>query len=369
MRGIWIIAIAAALLLGAASTASAHQSSVKYVDVVVEGPRADVTITIAPSDVTEPLGLPETARPDLGVALAPATVGRVAAYVRGWVTIARSGGPPCVASNEKASPAADGKFVDVRWELLCDGPADVLELDFTRFFAVDLRHEAFVSLHARGATGKPSVVRSTHPKVTLDRRASPSFWQWVRYGMDHIYGGPDHLCFVLALLLVVVLRRERDGTWQVRSPLGALRSTATIITAFTIAHSVTLIAASLGVIELPSRFVESVIAASIVYTAIEDVVRPDVRWRFVMTCAFGLIHGLGFASMLEALLPPSEVVVPLLSFNLGVEIGQLSVVAGAIPVLWAIARLVGAQRYRTLVLPIAAAPLVVVGVRWLIERM
>ena len=70
------------------------------------------------------------------------------------------------------------------------------------------------------------------------------------------------------------------------------------------------------------------IAASIVYTAIEDVVRPDVRWRFALTFAFGLVHGLGFASMLEELLPPGDVVVPLLVFNLGVELGQLTIVAG-----------------------------------------
>lgn len=148
----------------------------------------------------------------------------------------------------------------------------------------------------------------------------------------------------------------------------AIKSTAVIITAFTIAHSASLIAASLGYVSLPSRFVESMIAASIVYTALEDIIRPDVRWRYALTFGFGLIHGLGFASVLAELLPKEQVIVPLLTFNVGVEIGQLSIVLVAIPILWGIARLVGAERYRRIVLPVAAVPLVLIGLKWLIER-
>jgi HupE / UreJ protein len=171
---------------------------------------------------------------------------------------------------------------------------------------------------------------------------------------------------VLALLLVVVLVRRTK--WETRSLLGALRATAAIITSFTVAHSISLIAASLGWIELPSRLVESLIAISIIYTAIENVVRPDVRWRFALTFGFGLVHGLGFASVLQEQLPPTNVIVPLLSFNVGVEIGQLTVVAVALPVFWLASRQLGADRYRRWVLPGAAVLLTLVGIKWLIER-
>jgi len=111
-----------------------------------------------------------------------------------------------------------------------------------------------------------------------------------------------------------------------------------------------------------------VIAASILYTAIENVVSPDARHRFAMTFGFGLVHGLGFASVLDELLPPTHVIVPLLSFNVGVEIGQLTIVAVALPVFWALARALGADRYRRIVLAVAATPLVLVSIKWLIER-
>ena len=110
------------------------------------------------------------------------------------------------------------------------------------------------------------------------------------------------------------------------------------------------------------------IALSIMWTAIEDIIRPDVRWRFVLTFCFGLVHGLGFARMLAVLLPPGERIVPLLAFNLGVEVAHLTVITLALPVMWLVARGVGARRYRTIVLPIAAGILAVLGAIWMIER-
>jgi hypothetical protein len=172
---------------------------------------------------------------------------------------------------------------------------------------------------------------------------------------------------VLALLLVVMLARG-STSWELRPLSRTLRSTAMVITAFTVAHSVSLIAASLGWIELPSRFVESAIALSIAYTAAEDVLHPDVRWRFALTFAFGLVHGLGFASTLAVMLPPHDVVAPLLLFNLGVEIGQLTIVLVALPALYAFAQTIGAERYRRVAMPVLAIAVFVFGLLLLIER-
>jgi hypothetical protein len=188
--------------------------------------------------------------------------------------------------------------------------------------------------------------------------------------MKHIYTGRDHVSFVIALLLVVVIARKRAGDeqWENRPFWPALRATAVVVTAFTIAHSLTLIAASLGWFQLPSRFVESMIGASIAYTAVENIFKPDVRWRYGLTFGFGLIHGLGFASMLAVLLPPDQVVAPLLEFNIGVELGQLSIVAVALPLLAVIARLVGADRYRNRVMPALSGVIAVLGAIWVVER-
>ena len=160
----------------------------------------------------------------------------------------------------------------------------------------------------------------------------------------------------------------RDGEWATRPPLVTLRHAATIVTAFTIAHSLSLIAASLGWIRLPGRLVESLIAFSILYTALENIARPDVRWRFVLAFGFGLVHGLGFASVLQEMLPPDHVVGPLFGFNLGVELGQLVIVAIALPLAWFCARELGAGRYRRRVMPALSIAIAVVALKWLIER-
>ncbi len=363
-----IVATIVATIVASGGVARAHQSSIKYTDVTVDGARATVRMTISPSDVTQPLGMDETARPTLEEAMAPATLDRVTAFVASWVAVRTPDGATCAIASPRAAPDADARFIDVTWDVTCANAVDRIVLDFTRFFALDQRHEAIVSVHAPGEKVEPTVVRISEPILTITPGESTSLLGWIRHGMDHIYGGLDHIAFVLALLLVVVIKRGANRVWVVRSPIEAIKSTAIIITAFTLAHSASLIAASLGYVSLPSRFVESMIAASIVYTAVEDILRPDVRWRFALTIAFGLVHGLGFASMLAELLPEDAVIIPLITFNVGVELGQLTIVIVAIPLLWILARTVGAERYRHIVVPVAAVPLALIGIKWLIER-
>ena len=360
------------LLVSLASPAHAHQSSVKYVDVTVDGDIVDIAFTVAPSDVTEPLGLPADAKPTVDAALASAP----ARYVQRWlaVQLAEGAGPPappssraCPAAAPTARPDGDRKFVIVAWRAACPARIERVALDFHGFFAVDQRHEAIVAVHAPGQQVDPQIVRAAAPTLVARAGESASLLAWIRFGMDHIYTGTDHIAFVLALLLVVVLARGGPD-WHARRPLAALRATAAIITSFTVAHSISLISAALGYIALPSRFVESMIAASVLYTAVEDIIRPDVRWRFILTFGFGLIHGLGFASQLQEQLPPDHVVVPLVCFNLGVEVGQLTIVALALPLFLIFARL-GADRYRRRIMPAIAVVLGAIAIKWLIERL
>ena len=137
-------------------------------------------------------------------------------------------------------------------------------------------------------------------------------------GIEHILTGYDHLAFLVMLL--VPAQRLRDLVW--------------IITAFTVAHSITLSAATLGYIVASSTWVEPVIALTILYVAVENLVRPAPTARVALTFGFGLIHGLGFANALsEGPLSPSELLLALFSFNLGVEVGQLAFLAIVYP-LW-----------------------------------
>ena len=361
------------LALGAVPRlAWAHQSSVKYFDLQIEGRTIAVQARVAPGDLADALTLPDDNEPTTAVAVAQATA--VIAAVTTWMT-ATVANAPCVAAQASVTAARDARFVQVQWQLQCSTSVTAFELGFDEFFALDMQHTALVRIESPGTTAMNIVVRGDAPRLSLSLgEARPErYASWIRIGMDHIYSGTDHMCFLLVLLLVVVVRGQRDANggwaWSPETPLRALRNTATVVTAFTVAHSLTLIAASLQLISLPGRIVEAAIAASIVYTAIENIVWPVSRWRFALSFAFGLIHGLGFASVLAVLLPPSDVVTPLLLFNVGVELGQLSLVVLALPVLWLMVRVAGTLRYRRYIMPAISAVAGCRGLLWLVERL
>ena len=153
--------------------------------------------------------------------------------------------------------------------------------------------------------------------------------QYLRLGVEHIFTGYDHLSFLFGLLIVAGASGLRGGARKVLS----------VVTAFTLAHSVTLIASALGLVTIPPRLVEPAIALSIAYIGVENLVNPSMRWRWLVTFAFGLIHGFGFASVLREIgLPQHGLLLSLVSFNLGVEAGQLAVVVTVLPLLAALVR-------------------------------
>ena len=175
---------------------------------------------------------------------------------------------------------------------------------------------------------------------------------YLRLGFAHVVpDGLDHVLFVLGLFLLSA--RLRPLVWQV--------------TAFTVAHAVTLTLAALGVVALPPRLVETLIALSIAYVGIENVLTDRMtRWRPPAVFGFGLLHGLGFAGALGALgLPDGERLLALVSFNAGIEAGQLAVIAGAA---LACGRFRSAPWYRPRLVAPASAGLGLIGLWWAVER-
>jgi hypothetical protein len=172
--------------------------------------------------------------------------------------------------------------------------------------------------------------------------------------------------FLVALLLPAVLVR-RDGRWRDASGFKpALLNVVKIVTAFTVAHSITLSLAALGLVSLPGRLVEVIIAASIAVAA-ADLVYPVFRGRiWLVVFGFGLFHGFGFAGALEEMgLLRDNLALSLAGFNLGVEFGQLAIVLLVFPVLFALRRL---SAYPRLLLPSAAAVMIFVSTGWVLER-
>jgi hypothetical protein len=173
----------------------------------------------------------------------------------------------------------------------------------------------------RAGTAQVKVLDRAHATWTLDGASSRSgaagiAWAMLRLGVEHILTGADHLVFLLGLILVG----------------GSLRSLVGVVSAFTLAHSITLALAALSIFTPSPRLVEPAIALSIAYVGFENLFVKDVSKRWRITFPFGLVHGFGFAAALrEIALPQGQVPIALVSFNLGVELGQLAVLSIALP--------------------------------------
>jgi hydrogenase/urease accessory protein HupE len=181
-------------------------------------------------------------------------------------------------------------------------------------------------------------------------KPTSSWLSFFKLGMTHILTGYDHLLFLFALLL-------RKQTFK---------QYALIVTSFTIAHSITLSLAVLGIMDLPSKFVESVIALSIIYVAVENIFRKEVNHRWGLTIVFGLIHGLGFANILQEMnLSKGNLASALVSFNIGIEIVQIVIVLLLLPLLTYLHRLKDSAKY----IKFGSIVIILFGVFWLVERL
>lgn len=314
--------------------AQAHQSSTVYGEVEVRGRAVHLTIQIADGDLYEALGLERDRPATEQEALSGSD--RVAAYVAARIRLDNQG-LPCAARPVEGTiaPRSGGFFYVQRLRYSCPRSIEDAVLTYNLFFDLDPRHQALLHVRAFGSEAEQVLRASAR---TLKLRGALTRWDHARdylvLGIEHIFTGYDHVAFLFGLLLLAGgLRREIGPTARRLSshPLGHLLG---VVTSFTIAHSVTLLMAALGWVALPARAVEAVIALSIGYVAAENLLRPQPQHRFLLTFGFGLVHGFGFASVLREIgLPKQGLLLSLFSFNLGVELGQLLVVALVFPIL------------------------------------
>lgn len=346
------------------SVAGAHQSSTSYSTIRIEDDgRLAYTLALSTRDLYEALGL--DADRDATDAEVRSGEERLWGYVLARVALEGEGGRPCELARTGTTLRDEAeRRVELRFTARCPTPGAVT-LDYRLFFDLDPRHTGWVTI-SQGATSVQEELKLGASRRVLDVRGGLGAADYVREGLAHIFTGYDHIAFLLGLLLVAAIAWV-GGAWHARALGASLRSVAATVTAFTAAHSLTLIAAALGFVRVPSRLVEATIAASIVVVAIENLVRRAPRTRWPLAFGFGLVHGMGFASLLAPILPPKGVVVPLLLFNVGVELGQLAIVLVVVPALLFAARRDPAGYRRVAVL--GGSTLVgLLGLIWLIER-
>jgi len=330
-----LVALAGLLLPGGAR---AHKPSDSYLSFQVAGNQITGQWDIALRDLEHAIGLDANGNGEITWGELKAKHADIAAYALARLAL-RADSRQCTlrATDHLVDDHSDGAYAVLR--LVADCPLassapQVLDIDYTLFFDFDAQHEGLLRLASEAGTitGVFNAERRTQRFELKAANATEQFLSFARQGVWHIWIGFDHILFLLSLLLPAVMFYQR-GRWQsVQRFRPAFWDVVRVVTSFTLAHSITLSLAALGVVSLSSRLVESAIALSVVLAALNNV-RPVVEERrWMMAFLFGLIHGFGFAGVLAELgLPKGSLLLALVGFNLGVEAGQLAIVAAFLP--------------------------------------
>ena len=351
------------LLLCLMLPAHAHKPSDSYLTVNVAGDKVTGQWDIALRDLDFALNLDQDGNGELTWDEVRAQHGAIAAYALGRLALTNAG-QACVltAGEQLIDNHTDGAYTVLRFSAACPGKIDALGISYRLFADLDPQHKGLLKLVSEGTTST-AIFSPEQASQTLSLRA-PSKWSqfadYVMEGIWHIWIGFDHILFLLSLLLPAVLLHKEAQTFK-----AAFIDVLKVVTAFTLAHSITLTLASLHVVALPSRWVESAIAASVVIAALNNIF-PLFRGRRPHAAfAFGLLHGFGFATVLADLgLPQGALVLSLAGFNVGVEIGQLAIVAVFLPLAFLARR---TWFYRQM-MTTGSAMIALVATVWLVER-
>jgi hypothetical protein len=359
-----------ALLLWLFSSAAfAHDPSRSLLTLWVDGAEVHGRLDLSLRDLEDSVGLDADADSAITWHEVQARSAEIASYAARRLVL-EADGAPCEleAAQTTAEQRGGVAFAVVDLAATCAAAPRTLRVTYGLLFDVDPAHRALLEIRAGGA--------STTAVLSADRPAfegelsglSPwaSFARFVTEGVWHIWHGYDHLAFVTLLVLPIVLGGIRRGSRDRPSARGAIVAIAGVVTAFTAAHSLTLALATLGIVDVPARAVESVIALSVLVAALLNVLPSMPRLGAKLAFGFGLVHGLGFASALGDLgAGEGGIAVSLVGFNVGVELGQLAVVAAALPMLLALRdRRVG----RVAVSYACSAACAALAVVWLADR-
>ena len=341
-------------VLGVASPVSAHPAPFSFVDLRIQQASVDIEVVIHAFDVAYELRIdPPDRALDLAV-LGPGTQ-RLAALLRDRLQILVDGRPLPFDTWSAAEALPERQSVRLRAHADLGRPPGVIDVS-AKLFPYDEAHQTFLNFYDDGELTSQAILGADETRyeyfVGSRQGTLAVIRKFVPEGVHHILIGPDHLLFLVGLLLLG----------------GSVRRLLTVITGFTVAHSITLALAVLNIVTPPGRLVEPIIALSIVYVGVDNLmVRGGRDMRVWIALVFGLIHGFGFASVLQEMgLPSGALGWSLFSFNLGVEIGQVTVavvVASALMALRARSDVAGRR------LAVAGSIVVMAaGTFWFIQR-
>ena len=365
----------APLLAGCAGAAWAHKPSDAYLTLTVpaSGEVLQGQWDIALRDLDFVLGLDADHDGAITWGELKAARGRIAAYAFTRLAldaVGRGDRRPCLARLTEllVDEHVDGHYAVLRFTADCGLRPSELTVHYRLLFEADPTHRGLLQVIG-GGSEQAAVLSREAPVASLNVFApgrGQQFAAFLREGIWHILRGYDHILFLLTLLFPAVVRYGAAG-WE---PRESLRDTTLdvlrVVTAFTLAHSLTLSLAVLGLVHLPARWVECGIALTVLLGALNNLRPVIVRRRWAVALAFGLVHGFGFASVLADLgLHRANLALSLVGFNSGVEIGQLLIVLAVLPLAF-LAR--HTLIYRRAFMPVGSMAIVLLAGYWLVSR-
>ncbi|MFI3188936.1 hypothetical protein BCS42_15775 [Crenothrix sp. D3] len=357
--------IAVIFLLTYAGLSIAHDPGLSSADLRLKAQGVDAKITFSLQDIEAFVPMDSDQDAEVTTAEQEAAKPKIAEWVLQGVQLTLDG--QVVQPNTAAVVTLDDKnnaSIEFQYP---QTPSQQLQLHANFLSKLPSGHKQFATIKNEAGQGIAEKMLSQADNAIVlalpvtgatiaDSEAAPTastFTDFLLLGIEHILTGYDHLLFLFSLLIVT------------RSFWPAIK----IITFFTIAHSITLGLAAFNVIDIPSTIVEPLIAATIIYVGVENIVRGDhPKGRQWLTFFFGLVHGFGFAAVLREMGISSMetgILLPLFSFNLGVELGQITVAAVFLPIIWWLHKQPLIEPKLTPVCSIFAS---VAGAYWLIER-
>jgi HupE / UreJ protein len=369
-RGLSLL-IAAFIVIQTACPCSGHQASDGYLSLMVTNSAVMGRLDLAVQDLHALLDLDDDVDGRISWGELKAHREEAVGYIATNLFLKLNGSGVSLGEMELlVDEHSEASFSVWKFSIPTATPVKELEVTYRCLFEVDALHRAFVKVEGHGSP-MTAMLSPSRPTQRFDLETTHSSAQhgttgFFREGIWHIWTGYDHVLFLLALLLPAVVCR-RENRWQgVERLRPALISVFKTVTAFTLAHSVTLTLAALGWVRLPARFVEPVIAASVALAALNNI-RPFVLERgWWVALGFGLIHGFGFAGVLQEMdLSGGSLLWPLLGFNLGVEAGQAVIVLIFVPIAFALRN---SSFYRVGALRYGSAAIAVLAALWFFER-
>nr|WP_314863082.1 HupE/UreJ family protein [uncultured Undibacterium sp.] len=384
-----LVALLVVALLTLTNTAYAHKPSDSYLALKVEKQFVQGRWDIALRDLDYAIGLDSDDNGELTWEEVRTKHKDIAAYALARLTIANSvvaGEPACRVElgEQMLEQHSDGTYAVIFFKAFCADYSS-LKLHYQLLFDIDPQHKGLLKLS--NVAGQVSTAIFSPETARQEFSLSQiGWWQqfsdYMKHGMFHIWIGYDHILFLLCLLLPAVLlcaplsaplrapmqaSLQRPHNWVAATSFkSAGMDVFKIVTAFTVAHSITLSLASLQILNLPTVLVESAIALSVILAALNNIYPVIQGKRWLLAFVFGLIHGFGFASVLADLgLPQSALVLALVGFNVGVELGQLAIVAVFLPLAYLTRK---TWMYQKLILNGGSVAIVLLAAIWLCER-